>query len=434
MPKATKSTSPAEFKELNLLKVFAKREILEKYKPLLKKHTVLPETWLLLEDYGKYFSQYPDRDEIDFSLFGVWFASAHSSYKDDKLGFFKTVLGNVSTASEDACNDLLQHFARLDVAIRVRDTADRYINGSVPSLEAALRVILDEHSQAEREFSDDVENEAGLFVPTSAEHLVEALTSGSAGYRWSLKLLNEAFGPMHLGDFGAVMARPNGGKTTLLIQECLNFLLQMDEEAKCLIFNNEEKGEKLTAYAYKNLLKQPLTKIALAPAKSTKDFEAKLGGRKFYVKDDAGMTPWHAERIIEKVRPKIIGFNLLCKLHGYRKDTSELEALIKLFRWAREIGKRYNCIVLTCHQADTSAEGEKYMTQQQMYGSKTEIQGELDVLLSVGRSHDVASANTRYLSSAKNKQPDSPGMDPLKREGPLGEVGFDGDTATFYDK
>lgn len=430
---SNKTNKITDFKELNLLKTFSKKEVLEKYFPLIKKHTVLGETWSFLEDYKKYFSQYPERDEINFETFAVWFAGAHASFKEDKMAYHLKIIENISKADEDACNELLQHYSRLDVAVRVRDTAEKYINGAVPDLTLAVSEILAEHTRSESAFSDEV-SESDLFIPTSAEHLVSALVGKNAGYKWSLDLLNKSLGPIHLGDFGCIMARPNGGKTTLVVQETLNFLLQMEDGAKALVFNNEEKGEKLQAYAYKNLLKQPLAKIALSAGKATKDFEAKLGTRKFYV-DDRSNTVWQIERVLERVKPKIIVFNLLCKVQGSaRKDSSELEALTKLYRWGRDIAKRYNAIVIACHQADTSAEGEKYMTQQQLFGSKTELQGEFDFHIAIGKTVDASSATTRYLSTCKNKQPDSAGMDPLMREGPLGEVAFDGDIATFRDR
>jgi hypothetical protein len=432
--KTTKSSPKiTDFKELNLLKTLSKKEDLERFLPLIKKHTVVPEAWAILEDYKKYFSQYPERDEIDFSTFSAWFTGAHESWKEEKMTLYLKIIDNVSKADEDQCNELLQHYSRLDAAVRVRDAAEKYINGSVPDLSKAVTEILDEHSKSEQSFSETVD-EGSLFIPPTAEHLVASLMTKGSGFKWSLKLLNQSLGPMHLGDFGAIMARPNAGKTTLAIQEILNWLLQMEDGSKAIIFNNEEKGEKLTAYAYKNLLKQPLSRIAVNPGKATKDFQDKLGDRRFYV-DDRSKTTWAIQRVLDKVKPKIVVFNLLAKVKGAgSKDDSELVTLTKLYRWGREIGKDYECISLALHQADTSAEGEKFMNQQQMFGSKTEVQGELDVLFSIGKTLDVSSINNRWLTSCKNKQPDSPGMDPLLREGPLGEVAFEGDTATFKDK
>lgn len=350
-----------------------------------------------------------------------------------KVVLFQKIIENVSKSPEDACNELLQHYSRLDTACRVRETADRYINGSVPDLKVAVTEILEEHAKSEQEFSETVD-EGELFIPTTAEHLVSSLMSKGTGFKWSLDLLRKSLGPMHIGDLGCIMARPNAGKTTLLVQEVLNFLLQMDDGSKAIIFNNEELGEKLYGYAYKNLINQPLAKIALNPGKATKDFQAKLGDRRFYVEDRTNTT-WGIERVLGRVKPRIIGLNLLCKVKtGGRKDAGELETLVKLYRWARELAREHKAIVIACHQADTSAEGEKYMSQQQLFGSKTEVQGELDVLIAIGKTQDVASLNTRWLTSCKNKQPDSAGMDPLLREGPLGEVHFDGDVARFRDK
>ncbi len=428
-----KASRITDFKELSLLKAFSKREVLDKYLPLIKKHTVLGETWALLEDYKKYLSQYPDRDEVAYETFSLWFSSAHESWKEEKLTLYLKIIENSANADEDQCNELLQHYSRLDVAVRVRDTAERYINGSVPDLSSAIKAILDEHQASEQAFNDEGD-ESELFIPTTAEHLVGTLFAKGSGFKWSLDYLNKSCGPIHLGDLACIMARPNGGKTTLGVQEVLNWLLQMDDGSKAIIFNNEEKGEKINGYAYKNLLKQALGKIALNPGKASKDFEAKLGKRKFYV-DDKNNSVWTIERVCERVKPKIIVFNTLPKVQGAtRKDAGDLEVITKLYRWARELAKRHNAIVLSLHQADTSAEGEKFMNQQQMFGSKTEVQGELDVLIAIGKAHDVASQTERWLSTCKNKQPDSSGMDPLLREGPLGPIAFDGDIATFKDK
>jgi hypothetical protein len=87
-------------------------------------------------------------------------------------------------------------------------------------------------------------------------------------------------------------------------------------------------------------------------------------------------------------------------------------------------------VVICIHQADASAEGVKWLNQSQLYGSKTGVQGEADVLIMIGATHEPGDENRRYISICKNKLPGGPRTEIALRRGKH-EVMFDGDIARF---
>ena len=57
-------------------------------------------------------------------------------------------------------------------------------------------------------------------------------------------------------------------------------------------------------------------------------------------------------------------------------------------------------------QADATAEGQRTLDQSQLYGSKTKVQGEADVLIMIGK--EAVSGEVRWLNVCKNKMPHGP--------------------------
>ena len=68
-------------------------------------------------------------------------------------------------------------------------------------------------------------------------------------------------------------------------------------------------------------------------------------------------------------------------------------------------------------QADGSAEGQRWLNQSQLYGSKTGVQGEIDVLLMIGKTEEPGHEEQRFIHVAKNKKPTTGRMDPRVKHG-----------------
>jgi hypothetical protein len=136
---------------------------------------------------------------------------------------------------------------------------------------------------------------------------------------------------------------------------------------------------------------------------------------------------------MKKYNPAIAVINVMHKLKGFDRIKSDVERLGKLYSWAREKAKEYDCVFMLIAQADATAEGQEWIYQHQIYGSKTEVQGEADVIITIGKVHDGKYKDTRYIHVPKNKMPPGPRTDTSMKHG-YHEVAFDGDTGVFKSK
>lgn len=247
----------------------------------------------------------------------------------------------------------------------------------------------------------------------------------SGGYSWRLDFLNRAIGPVGAGDLIVVGARPESGKTTFITSEVTHMATQMEPDEGIIIFNNEEKGSKILGRALQSALGKSSGEIAADPAAALAAY-TKLMGRqdKVQVYHRSPMSTYDVERAIKASRfvPKIIVFNVLDKVRGFKNAGNETERLRQLYVWAREMASTYDALVMVVAQADATAENVKYIYQDQLYNSKTAIQGEADVLITIGALHGVD--DKRFFNIPKNKIPPTAGVDPSLSHGKE-EVFFD---------
>jgi hypothetical protein len=85
----------------------------------------------------------------------------------------------------------------------------------------------------------------------------------------------------------------------------------------------------------------------------------------------------------------------------------EDQMLRAVYREAREIGNRHNCVVLGFSQLSAEAEGKTQLNQAMLEGSRTGKAAEADLMLLIGRgaSSDASTEDDgiRYINIAKNK-------------------------------
>jgi hypothetical protein len=140
------------------------------------------------------------------------------------------------------------------------------------------------------------------------------------------------------------------------------------------------------------------------------------------------MTTYDVERVLKNGNYKLIVFNVLDKVKGFKEGGNETERLRLLYQWARGLASEYDAAVFVVAQADATAENCKYIYQDQLYNSKTAIQGEADVLITIGAMHGIE--DTRWLNIPKNKIPPTPGVDVTLSHGKE-EVRFDGQRGRY---
>jgi len=146
-----------------------------------------------------------------------------------------------------------------------------------------------------------------------------------------------------------------------------------------------------------------------------------------------GLTMSDVESVLRRREYKLIGFNVLWKIQGMAKRLEDTQKYERIAQWARSLADRFEAPVLGVWQADTTAEGVAWLTQQQLYGSKTALQGEADVLLMIGKVHEPGKGDERYINVCKNKIPSSPGTNPKLRHAQF-TVDIDSERGRFLSR
>jgi replicative DNA helicase len=386
--------------DLDVLKVLSRRETYDIYSDVIHKGLCTKESWTLVQDFGRYFKQYPEVEEID-SEFTMWFRiTGHPGWKPEAHKAYESIVSNVialpvpnGTVFRDQLESLRfgseltkQHGKLQTGAVSVGDVLETLTDGyQVPVGNAT-------NSQSETFTLDDL-----------AQH-----QRSDDGLYWRLEDLNKAIGPVRTGDVTIVGKRPEVGGTSFLCSEMSHMLEQLPKDGKAVFFNNEEAPDKVFTRMISAALDVEYRQLMSNPKKYQEDYEDWLDGRQWDLIHDTAMDISKIRRTLREEQYDLIGINVLLKVGGTGKqeDHDRFEALgIELRKLSQEYGP-----VLAIVQADPSAEGIQYIPQDRIYKSKTALQGEADILIMIGMDNN-APPHARFIHVAKNKIPPAPCCD-----------------------
>lgn len=420
--------------ELDLLALFGDRSVSDKYASYIKDYAVLDTTKKIIGDMEGYFLAYPEERKVDWVKFSTWFCVLKNArMKPEMVEIYKTIFGNLAARTSTVGSDVLQHFIKLDYAARIRQLAQDVIDGKgtakledAESLVAEFRGTAGGSGATSDSDSSIVTADLGTLLSTSGR---------VGGAEWRLEDLNIGVGPLHSGDFVVIAARPETGKTSFVCSEGAHVVGQLPSEVSGIIFNNEEAGERVKLRLYQSALGKSIAEIEKDPAAAEAEYTRLMGrSDRIEIYHSHSISTKDVERQLRKKKYGWIAFNRLDKIKIPRrkgdKEGSEVEQLTAVYQWARGIAIRYG-IVFAVVQADATAEGKRQIWMDQIYGSKTGVQGEADVILTIGMDHDITKADRRWINVPKNKLPGGTRTDP-KLSHALWEVGFERSHGRYY--
>lgn len=257
-------------------------------------------------------------------------------------------------------------------------------------------------SQLEESVKKDEQNIEEIFAETSLEDIYDK-EAATGGLFWRLKTLNKVFGPLHLGDFGFLFARPEIGKTTFLASEVTFMGDQIDQPV--LFVNNEQRSSAVIPRLYAAYFGVTEGELYKERAKFSALWRDSLGARIRFV-DNPVITRRDIDLLCKRLKPGLIVFDQLDKVVGF--DAERYDLLMKAkYQWARELAKQYGPVI-GVSQAGGSAEGKRYLDMNDVDSSHTAKQGEADWVLGIGKDSDEGLKRVRYLSVCKNKLPGHP--------------------------
>ena len=250
-------------------------------------------------------------------------------------------------------------------------------------------------------------------------------------YRWHLDCLNDCMRMLASGDDIIVAARPDAGKTTFLAN--LVTCVMRQSEGIIVWFNNESKASRIYRRCVQSgLLLNDNEFFAKSRSGEVQDnWNTIFGHDRLRIYDVHGMSCADLEAILDTQKENIVMilFDMLdnVKSNSVGKNAREDQILEERYKWAREMGVKYDSVILKTSQLSAEAEGVMYPNQSMLKDCKTGKVAATDVLILLGMSADPALRTIRFLSAPKNKLA-KPGSKPLRAE-----VKIDGDRAVYLD-
>jgi replicative DNA helicase len=417
--------------DITLLALLSTKEHYAKYKKLVAKEAVsLAETGTILSDFGAYFDAFPTDGAVDWDKFKTYSRIIrHGDWKADKHDAYDAILVRVMEASDKGVDaSIIDQFNRIKTANEIVEIASDVVHGRSDDLSPIIPLI--EQSRRDAIATDDITT---MFGPTDLTSILSKRVR-HGGLEWRLKCMNESAGPLHAGDFVFLAARPEAGKTSWLCSEMTHMVRFLDAEKDAVIFNPEEGGGRVFLRLVTAALGEDIITIASDESAAKAKYESEIGrlDRIKVVEPAGGISTRDIEKVLDKGNYGLVAINVLdkIKLPSKYSQEKEVDRYRSLAYWMREAANRYQVPILAVAQADASAEGQRYLTQSMLYGSKTGVQGEVDLLLGMG--YDPTIETRRYISLLKNKLPGGLGTNPLLKHAKL-EVEFDPSSGRYSD-
>jgi replicative DNA helicase len=392
--------------ELYLLKLFLDPVFHKKYHSFVQSKFVSDNSQILgqlFESVGEFHKNFPDK-QLETSDLQVWYLSLFPSISPQDRSLLAKLCENL--ASVEAKPELAEKYIQSHID-RVRATE---------IVAHALKV-----SEGKGDFSglvdrikanqDNAVAVTEQYVSDELDSLIEAQVS-TPGLRFRLKTLRRMLGSLRKGDFGFIFKRPETGGTTLLASE-VTFMAEQVQNP-ILWINNEEQDQKVLLRCYCAYFGITLDELARGRKKYAELYRNNIGGR-ILLPDPTAFHRRDVERLCAAIRPSLVVIDQLDKVKGFNEDRDDLELTAK-YQWARELSKEYAPLIGVC-QAGVTAEGKKYLTMDDVNGSKTGKQGEADWILGVGKTHQPGLENVRHFHVVKNKLVGDSDSDPAWRHG-----------------
>jgi len=413
--------------DLTLLRLLRTRERYEKLIRAVPKHVLDIKTQTILDDFGKFYREFPDVNAFGHDEFWLWFKTfGHPKLNDEARALYEGLLKKIhEPVPPEVEAGLMNRLIAADTASKLVTIAEKFNDGDEIDLLPVLRATVE---QFELDTNRKVKTP---WVRDSIEDLLKD-DENDKGFHWRLEPLNLSMRPLRPGDFGIVAGRPDKGKTTFLTDQLTHFALQVDDlfpgEQRCILwFNNEGPGKRIVSRMYQSALNASTSELVKLSQAGTirQEYLKATGGRPDVLRvfDIHDFWNHEVEDIIRSTPPAMIVFDMVDNIrfggaannNGQRTD----QLLEAMYQWARVIAVKHDCPVLAASQISADGENLAYPTLAMLKDSKTGKQGAADFILTIGALDDFP--NSRYLGLTKNK---------LAREGgpknPKAEVIFDG--------
>lgn len=194
-----------------------------------------------------------------------------------------------------------------------------------------------------------------------------------------------------------VYARPETGKTALCISIACGFARQ---GAAGLYLGNEDRPQDMMIRCMSNLIGWTRTQI-LDDTTEAARLAIEAGLNNIRMISMAPGTPRQIEEFIKKYGPRWVIIDQLRNVAV--KSDSRVNQLEMAATMARNLGKKYNCVMVSVTQAGDSASDKEVLDMGDVDFSNTGIPAQADLMIGMGVTPALYQQGVRMLSLPKNK-------------------------------
>jgi KaiC/GvpD/RAD55 family RecA-like ATPase len=236
------------------------------------------------------------------------------------------------------------------------------------------------------------------YVAMSMREIMETDNPDALIKVWPTALNDRLDGGLLRGHHLVVFARPEMGKTLFLVNAMVGFLKQ---NLRVLYIGNEEPLQMTAQRMISRITGYDKAACHMEPDAAYE--KALENGYDNWVatKLTPGSIP-EIERECEKWEPDVLVVDQLRNLR--MREDNYVQKLEKAAAAVRQIGKKYNCLVLSATQAGDSATDKPVLDMGDVDSSNTGIPAQADVMVGISATPDDFELDRRMVSLPKNKR------------------------------
>ena len=373
----------------------------------------LEKLLIAVEEFHK---KYPEKDISSSAELEVFFYSLYPGTGGKEREYMEPLFKKLSetTVNDEIAADFFREHRKRTQAAKLSLLGLQVAEGHADFSELTKAITdLESVEDPEAEYAFVVDDESNERPPV--------------GIRWRQKILNKMLGSLRKGNFGFIFARPETGKTTIIADFCSHAVSQVEQPI--LWFNNEQPGLEVLHRCIQSYFGITLEEFYKHKREYSDRYYAETN-HKIKIVDEASLSKKQVEGLCKRYTPSLIIFDQIDKIKGFTDDRPDLE-LKAIYQWARELAKKYGPVVGIC-QAGGTGEGKKWLSMDDVDGSKTAKQGEADWILGIGKSHQEGMESVRHLHLCKNKLLGDEDTDPGLRHGKA-EILINANIARYED-
>lgn len=393
--------------EKALLKVMSSRKNYETYIDHLDLNRLLPNTSVLLKDYGRYYKSFK-HDVIDWPTFVTEFGQNWHSRdmdEDDVSMYRDSIIPTIqevdATDADTAMESLLKRAYRQKLESKLPDFS-----------EDEIQEVLDAFRKERQKYRTDIDEEA-----FSIDMIDFSVLDKDKGIPWVLPSIQRGLGSLVQGQFVVVAADYGVGKSAFVLSqatEAFKHLHRTKQHKPILYFNSE--GTQADVYVrflsclYSKFVdggfEEILTRIDEVKEKFCKTFNP----NNFLVFQIQQGDMSKIKQKIDMYKPSLVIIDIADVL----AKEEDVQHLKKLFDGLRLISATSCPIIATTQSGDTSykyfdkeqnkmiTKHRRWLNEKDLYGSKAGKGGAADTIITIGKDDDMPGA--RYVRTPKIKR------------------------------